>query len=93
MKNRKQRRAAVAAARKVVKEDPAGLVAGYRWKQRMDPDDDRFVLFEMRMATQGMPDFEYEGAEAADRLERFCFGFVEGYQAEEENKIRNENSN
>ncbi len=76
-----------------MKEDPDGLINGHHWKQRMDPEDDRFVLIEMRLSTHGMPEFEYDGAGAADRIERFCFGFVEGYQAAEAERIRNENSN
>lgn len=76
--NRRERRARRARLRSA----PAGhLVHGYRWKQVTDPDDARFVRIEMRIYTVGMPDAEYEGADAMDRLDRFCNSYLAGTAA------------
>ena len=49
------------AQRRMLMKQRRELIKGYRWSQRTDPSDPRFVLVEMRFATEGMPEAEYEG--------------------------------
>jgi len=68
-------------------EDPQGLVDlidGLRYSDRVDPDDHRFVLVEIRMPifTSDPDDFEpceLEGVQAGSRLGGFCHGMANSY--------------
>lgn len=74
--NRHQRRAQASASRHAFK---AGVGSeGSWWKQRVDPADPRFVLIEMRIPNGGMPEAEYFGVDARDRIARFCTAYLEG---------------
>lgn len=51
---------------------------GVKWVQRVDETDRRFVVVTMRIPNGGMPTATYSGEAAADRIRRFCHGFLQG---------------
>lgn len=62
-------------------EELRDLLAGCRWERKVDPDDPRFFLIEIRLP-ESDPDRAEEtetGAEVEPRIVRFCNGFLSGY--------------
>lgn len=48
---------------------------GTHWTQRQE---DGFAVVTMRFPCRGMPAATYQGNDAAERLRRFCIGFLKG---------------
>ncbi len=67
------------ASEALTDSDLMEIVKGYRWKQRADPDDPHFALFEIRLPVgiTPMPTAEYEGVAAMKRFDGWVRGFVE----------------
>ena len=80
--NRHDRRAREAQMRKSPSdEEVKEIVAGVRWKQRVDPSDGGYALIELRLPIpdpQEYPEREYVGADAYDRLNRFLRAYAAG---------------
>jgi hypothetical protein len=80
--NRHDRRARAAQARgEPTDAEVERIVAGARWKQRVDPDDPGYALIEFRIPipdAAAYPETEYEGRAAYDRLNRFLHAYVAG---------------